>query len=140
MICTLLFTVILYCHADFLAERKLPNPRSLSQTADLMLDVQAEIKRFFFYRDCVSKQWLIPTSSPFVTLGARRKSICDTCTTDPERPVMVEVGQEWKDHVQSRKHRRLRRERDCPKVSRFHKEKTSSILDSDNNLDLDLHI
>ena len=51
---------------------------------------------------------------------------------------MVEEGQEWKDHVLSRRHRRMRRERERPKA--LHRSKKEAALtghfDFENDLDL----
>ncbi|KAF8589983.1 tRNA isopentenyltransferase [Ramaria rubella] len=99
---------------DFLDEKELPDPRSLSQVANCMLDVQVELK------------------DPTATLAVRHKVVCDVCTADPKQPFMVEEGQEWRDHVQSRKHRRLRRQHDHPEVHPRKKHKTTST----DNLDL----
>lgn len=122
--------------ADFLSEKDLPNPRSLSKTADFLLDVQAETKRFAF--NVKTESPLISTNSPYATLDARRKVICDICTTNSERPIMVEDGQEWKDHVRARKHRRMQRERERPKVLHHGKEDTTSsdYFDSEDDFAL----
>src|SRR3979490_3337545 len=69
-------------------------------------------------------QLLISTYSPCATLDERRKVICDICTTNPEQPMMVEEGQEWKDHMQSRKPRRMRRERRRPRLLQRSQEET----------------
>lgn len=103
-----------------------------------MLDIQTKNTRFVFpFR--LQPIVVISTGSPRETLVARRKVICDTCTTDPEQPMMVEEGREWKDHIRSRKHRRMRRERDHLQIVRRHKKETAPThdLDSDDDLDLD---
>ncbi|KAF8484391.1 IPP transferase-domain-containing protein [Gautieria morchelliformis] len=104
----------------FLEGRDLPDPRSLSLTADSMLNIQAE------------------TPSPHAILDARRKVICDVCTTNPEQPMMVEDGQEWNDHMQSRRHRRMRRVRIHPKALQHNREARActNCLDSEGDLAL----
>ena len=38
-------------------------------------------------------------------LTKRRRVICEACTTDLDRPVMIEEGEEWRVHSRSRGHR-----------------------------------
>lgn len=39
-------------------------------------------------------------------LDARRKTLCTICTTDEQRPVLIDE-QEWKIHTNSRTHKRM---------------------------------
>ena len=50
--------------------------------------------------------------SPSDVLVSRRKQVCQTCTTDPSRPIMIELGAEWDKHIRSKSHRRFLRERE----------------------------
>lgn len=45
--------------------------------------------------------------SPADIIASRRKLICDICTTNLDRPVMIEYGPQWEAHIRSRGHRRL---------------------------------
>jgi hypothetical protein len=107
-----------------------------------MLDVKTELKecvalRILHNLVCLIK--LTVPASPTAVLSARRKVICDVCSIDPEQPVMIDEGHEWRGHVQSRKHRRLRRERERPAASREPKERKPSAtgLELEDDLDLD---
>ncbi|KAI0798110.1 tRNA isopentenyltransferase [Abortiporus biennis] len=86
----------------FLEQRDLPDPLSVSDTARIMLSV-------------VEK----PTD-PTMVLNARRKIICPLCTTNKDRPMMIEEGKEWSAHQKTRLHRRMlrRSEKDSSPNSR----------------------
>ncbi|EIN07657.1 tRNA isopentenyltransferase [Punctularia strigosozonata HHB-11173 SS5] len=82
----------------FLDGRPLPDPTSLSDAARAMLGAQYQ-----------------KTTDPTAVLEARRKRVCEVCTPAPDRPVMIEEGDEWETHKRTRAHRRraakLERER-----------------------------
>ncbi|KAI9056678.1 tRNA isopentenyltransferase [Trametes sanguinea] len=71
---------------DFLENRSLPDPRSLSATASEMLTVRER-----------------PTD-PIAVLEANQRRVCEVCTTDPSQPVLVDGGL-WERHIRSRNHR-----------------------------------
>jgi len=73
----------------FLAKQKLPDPKSLSDSAREMLTIDDK-----------------PTN-PTAILTARRRTICPVCTTNTEQPIMIEEGKEWELHQKSRTHRKL---------------------------------
>ncbi|KDR81416.1 hypothetical protein GALMADRAFT_89311 [Galerina marginata CBS 339.88] len=73
----------------FLGHTPLPDPKSLSTIASKMLSVER--------RD------VNPTS----VLQARKRRICPVCTTQDDRPIMIEEGSEWGIHQNTRSHRRL---------------------------------
>ncbi|KAF7800278.1 hypothetical protein EIP86_011526 [Pleurotus ostreatoroseus] len=74
---------------DFLENRSLPDPLSLSETARVMLTIKDK------------------ATDPNAVLSARQRVICPTCTTREDQPVMIEEGAEWGAHVRTRRHRRL---------------------------------
>ncbi|TCD59809.1 hypothetical protein EIP91_011406 [Steccherinum ochraceum] len=74
---------------DFLEQKELPDPLSLSDVAREMLSIPDK------------------STNPADKLNARRKRICPTCTVDSTRPVMIEEGKEWRAHVGTKVHRRL---------------------------------
>ena len=49
----------------------------------------------------------MPWFSPLDVLQARKKTQCGICTTQDDRPFMVEEGKEWERHIHSRAHKRL---------------------------------
>ncbi|OSD02771.1 tRNA isopentenyltransferase [Trametes coccinea BRFM310] len=71
---------------DFLENRPLPDPRTLSTTASEMLTVRER-----------------PTD-PIAVLEANQRRVCGVCTTDPSQPVLVDGGL-WERHIRSRNHR-----------------------------------
>ncbi|EIW85343.1 tRNA isopentenyltransferase [Coniophora puteana RWD-64-598 SS2] len=73
----------------FVEDEDLPDPLSLSDTAERMLAVEEKL------------------TDPTAVLEARRKVVCPICSTDPLQPVMVEEGKEWAVHAKTRLHRRL---------------------------------
>jgi len=74
---------------DFLDKRPLPNPVELSSAARTQL--------------------LVPTKPvrPSDVLARRRKVVCAVCSLDPDRPVMIEEGEQWEFHQRTKPHRRL---------------------------------
>ncbi|KAI0948415.1 hypothetical protein AcV7_009166 [Taiwanofungus camphoratus] len=71
---------------DFLDGNELPDPLTLSETAyEILGSVDKSIG------------------------SARRQVACPTCTTNKERPVMIEEGKAWDVHTRTRSHRRLLR-------------------------------
>ena len=46
---------------------------------------------------------------PSDVLARRRKVVCPVCSLDPDRPVMIEDGEEWELHQRKKSHRRLAR-------------------------------
>ncbi|KAI0075461.1 tRNA isopentenyltransferase [Panus rudis PR-1116 ss-1] len=74
---------------DFLANRPLPDPLSLSDSARQLLSIPEK------------------DVSPTAVLSARRKIICPTCTINETEPVMIEEGTEWTRHVNSRTHKHM---------------------------------
>lgn len=52
---------------------------------------------------------MLAPHSPAAVLNARRKVVCPICTVNPEQPVMVEEGKEWKAHIDTRFHRKMQR-------------------------------
>jgi len=82
------------CVADtitrgFLEKRSLPNPVELSSVARTQLLVPAKPIR------------------PSDVLARRRKVVCAVCSLDPDRPVMIEEGEQWKSHQRTKLHRRI---------------------------------
>ncbi|KAH8108498.1 tRNA isopentenyltransferase [Phellopilus nigrolimitatus] len=73
----------------FLQNFPTPDPLSISLTAQVMLSAPTR-----------------PTD-PKDILQSRRKLTCTTCTTDVERPFMLEVGHQWEIHQRTRVHKRL---------------------------------
>ncbi|KAF8558421.1 tRNA isopentenyltransferase [Imleria badia] len=73
---------------SFLREEELPPPASLSSMASGMFANQNK------------------SVDPSDILRARRKIVCQVCTTNPRRPVMIEE-QHWDTHRGNRLHRRL---------------------------------
>jgi len=78
----------------FLAQEHLPDPKSLSETASRLLNVSPK------------------DTSPISVLKARTRRICYVCTTQGDRPVMLEEGTEWVAHEKTRSHQRLAAKRD----------------------------
>ncbi|KAH8108186.1 tRNA isopentenyltransferase [Cristinia sonorae] len=74
---------------DFLSERPLLAPLSLSEAAREMLSIPEK------------------ATNPEAKLEARRKAICPICTLDETQPVMIEEGREWQAHIGTRVHKRL---------------------------------
>jgi len=74
---------------QFLSNRDddMPDPQSLSDLAAELLQPQ--------------RSTLLPSES----LSARRKRVCEICTKDSSRPIMIEEGKEWRAHVKSRGHK-----------------------------------
>ncbi|KAF8078192.1 hypothetical protein FPV67DRAFT_39894 [Lyophyllum atratum] len=68
---------------DFLINRELPNPFSLSDNANKMMKIDER------------------AIDPASVLDARKKRICQICTPHPERPFMVEEGREWEAHCKT---------------------------------------
>ncbi|KAF9489825.1 tRNA isopentenyltransferase [Pleurotus eryngii] len=73
----------------FLDFRELPDPKGLSSAAARLLNIPRR------------------PVDPISVLQARRKIICQTCTTDPEQPCMIEDGTQWEAHRTTKVHRRL---------------------------------
>ncbi|KAI9569109.1 tRNA isopentenyltransferase [Boletus coccyginus] len=73
---------------SFLRQEDLPPPASLSSSARAMFANQNK------------------TVDPSDILRARRKVVCQVCTINPRRPVMIEA-QDWDAHRGNRLHRRL---------------------------------
>ncbi|KAI0825941.1 tRNA isopentenyltransferase [Irpex lacteus] len=71
----------------FLQGSDLPAPSTLSSTAKEMLDIAEK-----------------PTN-PGAVLEARRRIVCQTCTIDETKPVMIEQGKEWDAHARTKRHR-----------------------------------
>lgn len=67
----------------------LPDPKSLSDVAKQLLTVPEK------------------STNPLDVLQARQKTQCHICTTEEDRPFMVDTGAEWDRHIQSRTHKRL---------------------------------
>ncbi|KAK0228197.1 tRNA isopentenyltransferase [Armillaria fumosa] len=65
------------------------DPLSLSDVARDMLTVEEK------------------ATDPLSVLNARRKMICEVCTTNKNEPVMIEEGREWDVHRKTRVHRKL---------------------------------
>ncbi|KAF9792329.1 tRNA isopentenyltransferase [Thelephora terrestris] len=78
---------------DFLDKRSLPNPVELSPAAKTQLVVPEKPLR------------------PSDALARRRKIVCPVCSLDPDRPVMIEEGEQWESHQRTRSHQRLARRR-----------------------------
>ncbi|TFK25018.1 tRNA isopentenyltransferase [Coprinopsis marcescibilis] len=72
-----------------LEEQELPEPKSLSPMAVKLLDVPEK------------------TADPVEILQARKKITCTVCTTQPDRPFMIEEGAEWETHIRTKTHRRM---------------------------------
>jgi len=69
---------------DFLGDRALGNPLTMSSLASKMLK----------------------TDTPTV-LQERKMITCPTCTVQPNRPVMIHEGKQWDAHKQTGRHRAL---------------------------------
>ncbi|KAF9653030.1 tRNA isopentenyltransferase [Thelephora ganbajun] len=78
---------------DFLDQRSLPSPIELSSAARTQLLVPAKSVR------------------PSNILVRRRKVVCPVCSLDPDRPVMIEEGEQWESHQRTKSHQRLARPR-----------------------------
>jgi len=78
---------------DFLDKQPLPNPVELSPAARAQLVVPAKSIR------------------PSDALARRRKIVCPVCSLDPDRPVMIEEGEQWESHQRKRSHLGLARRR-----------------------------
>lgn len=74
---------------DFLEQRTLRDPHTTSELASTILAVDDESK------------------DPTVTSQKPRKITCPICTTQSDRPFMVNDGPEWRAHEHTRTHRRL---------------------------------
>ncbi|KAG7086740.1 hypothetical protein E1B28_002673 [Marasmius oreades] len=88
----------------FLNDDPLPDPLSLSEAANMMLQIEQK------------------ATDPKEVLKARRKVHCDVCTMDPDQPVMVEAGKEWDLHLKTRAHRRRANKKDQSSRIQFHRE------------------
>ena len=44
---------------------------------------------------------------PSATLATRKRRLCEICTTDPSRPVMLDEAREWERHCKSWRHKYL---------------------------------
>ncbi|KJA27333.1 hypothetical protein HYPSUDRAFT_131237 [Hypholoma sublateritium FD-334 SS-4] len=73
----------------FLGRQELPDPNLLSMTASNLLKL--------VHKDV----------NPAFVLKARKRRVCTACTTQANRPVMIEEGSEWDIHLKTRSHRRL---------------------------------
>ncbi|PPQ63174.1 hypothetical protein CVT24_005719 [Panaeolus cyanescens] len=73
----------------FLNGDPIPEPKTLSATAQKMLTIKNK------------------SVNPQQVLEARTKKICTVCTLQPDRPVMIEEGEEWKMHERTKVHRKL---------------------------------
>lgn len=58
-------------------------------------------------------------------LEARRRVICEACTTDPQQPVMIEEGKEWDAHRRTKVHKhraKVQNAHDNPRAKRVESE------------------
>lgn len=101
---------------DFLRDKELPDPLSLSDLARARLTI--EDKPTEYEAPCQSNPTLTHFLSPTAVLDARRKLVCPICTTIPEQPVMIEEGREWAAHQNTRTHRRLVNKANRPQYGR----------------------
>lgn len=99
---------------DFIAGDygSLPDPLELSGPAPGLLNVKRSTLTYAAYNPSVMQCSHMSIEfcaafSPSEGLTARRKRVCDVCTKDPDRPVMLEAGNEWDVHVKTRKHCKL---------------------------------
>ena len=93
--------------ADFLDKRSLPDPVGLSSTARIHLAVPAKSVRYG-----IAGQGVVHLNSehrPSDVLTRRRKVVCPVCSLDPDRPVMIEEGEQWEFHQRTKSHQRLAR-------------------------------
>jgi len=74
---------------DFLSNRTLPDPMSLSYSARKMLTINNK-----------------PTD-PTEILNVHQRITCPICTIDIQQPIMIQSGQEWILHQKSRTHRKF---------------------------------
>jgi len=65
----------------------MPDPRASSDVAAELLQPQRSL--------------LLPSE----LLSVRRKRVCEICTEDPLRPIMIEEGKEWEVHTKSKGHK-----------------------------------
>lgn len=70
-------------------------------------------------------------------MTAHRKIICEFCTVDPQKPVMLNEGEEWKVHSKTRRHRRLRHDKEHPE-SRRQVDSPRALERSDSDDDMSL--
>ncbi len=98
--------------AAFLNGGDLPDPRSLSDTASKMLNVnQKDIEWVYCNSGWSFHETDFTIFSPTSILEARKKRICPVCTLESDRPVMIEEGAEWDTHQKTRSHQRLAKKR-----------------------------
>jgi hypothetical protein len=90
----------------------LPDPMELSASAAKLLNVKRSTLMYVL-QYLSAMHWfsyanqLLRRISPSAGLAARRKRVCLVCTKDPDRPVMLEEGEEWYVHVKTQKHCKL---------------------------------
>ncbi|EJD02072.1 tRNA isopentenyltransferase [Fomitiporia mediterranea MF3/22] len=82
----------------FLAGSPTPEPASISDTAKRMLTVASR------------------STNPVDVMLTRRKLVCPVCTTEANRPVMLEEGREWEAHQRTSMHKAMQRKRDSSRV------------------------
>lgn len=95
--------------AGFLDKRSLPNPMELSSAARTQLVVPAISVRYG--TACRGVVYLnSKTHRPSDVLARRHRVVCAVCSLDPDRPVMIEEGEQWELHQRTRSHTRLARQ------------------------------
>lgn len=92
--------------ADFLEQRPLPDPRALSNIARDLLSAADKPTEYACSFYDFGWSLTLASHSPAAVLTARRKTICPICTSDEEKPVMIEEGEQWTVHIRTRRHRR----------------------------------
>ncbi len=85
----------------------MPDPRVLSDLAAELLQPQRSSLLYVsnLSRSVLLADLFILCFRPSESLSVHRKRICEICTEDPSRPIMIEEGKEWKVHVKSRGHK-----------------------------------
>ena len=89
----------------------MPDPLSISELAREMLkvpDQPVKYGSFSCYR-VSSPPNESSQSSPVDIVASRRKLVCDVCTNDPARPIMIMRGSQWEAHIYSKAHCHLAR-------------------------------
>lgn len=102
---------------DFLQEKGLPDPLSISAAARGMLNVK------------------LKHTSPNSVIDARRKIICPICTIDEDKPVMIEEYGEWDAHQKNRLHRRLASKRRRDQGNQIEEGKRIDDVDNCSTID-----
>jgi tRNA dimethylallyltransferase len=94
------------CPPDFLSDKPLPLPVSLSnRAAELLQDTGKSVK--YVHRPHYSCRVSESALSPGDVLRVQRKLVCPTCSVHPEQPVMIDEGDPWDVHRRTKAHRRL---------------------------------